>query len=78
MLRAAPLMEADFNFANKLFIGKRMAEWAEGHNDIPDDECCRSCRSHQAIDVAASQCLTFGALRQRHIPGSSLSVNASN
>lgn len=66
-------MEADFNFANKLFIGKRMAEWAEGHNDIPDDECC-----NQAIDVAASQCLTFGALRQRHIPGSSLSVNASN
>lgn len=28
-LRAIALMEADFNFPNKLFLGKRMMEWAE-------------------------------------------------
>ena len=36
-LWAILLMEADFNFPNKLFFDKWMMDWAESHNEIPDE-----------------------------------------
>ena len=54
-------MEADFNFANKLFIGKCMVDWAEDHDEIPA-ECYGSWKNHQAIDVTLNCCLTFDIL----------------
>jgi hypothetical protein len=36
-LRAIALMEADFNFVNKLFLGKRMMDSAETQDTIPEE-----------------------------------------
>jgi hypothetical protein len=36
-LQAIALMEAYFNFANKLFLGKRMMDSAESHEKIPEE-----------------------------------------
>ncbi len=74
-LRAILLMEADFNFANKLFLGKRMMEWAEKHNEIPI-ECYGSRKGHQAIDVAVNRAITWDLLRQKRHAGSIASVDA--
>ena len=76
-LRAILLMEADFNFPNKLFLGKWMVDWAEEHNEVPD-KCYGSCKGHHMIDVAVNRCLTLDILQQKQIPGSILSVDASN
>jgi hypothetical protein len=35
-LHAILLMEADLNFPNKLFLGRRMIEQAEAYDEIPD------------------------------------------
>ena len=50
-LHAILLMEADFNFPNKLFFGRRMLQWAESWNQIPR-EIGGSQNGHQAIDCA--------------------------
>ena len=53
-LRATLLMEADFNFSNKLIFGWRMMHFAEDHNDIPF-ECYGSHQDHKAIDIALNR-----------------------
>jgi hypothetical protein len=50
-------MEADFNFANKLFLGKRMMDSAESHEKIPEEIFAR--RGHQAFEVGICRALTF-------------------
>ena len=50
-LRAILLMEANFNFPNKLFFGQCMLQWAESQNQIPR-EIGGSQNGHQAIDCA--------------------------
>ena len=47
-LRAILLMEADFNFANKLTFGRRMQTLAEKEKLIPD-KCYGSRAGRQAI-----------------------------
>jgi len=60
-LRAILLMEADLNFANKLFFRYRMMIRAEADKAIPD-EVAGSRRARQAIDVALNCCLIRDAI----------------
>jgi hypothetical protein len=63
------LMEADFNFPNKLFLGRCMIEKkAEEYNEIPDEIYAR--KGHQVIEVGINQVLTFNIFRQKWTPGS--------
>ena len=55
-------MEADFNFANKLFFGYHMMNQAKTAEAIPR-EITGSRKAHQAIDVALNQCLMWDAMR---------------
>ena len=50
-LRAILLMEADFNFANKLIFGSRMMKEAMAQNEIPD-ELFGSIKNWEAIEAA--------------------------
>jgi hypothetical protein len=69
-------MEADFNFANKLFLGKQMMDPAESHETIPEEIFAR--RGHQAIEVGICCALTFEIMRQKHTAGSDASLDAGN
>jgi hypothetical protein len=69
------LMEADFNFPNKLFLGRCMIEKkAEEYNEIPDEIYAR--KGHQVIEVGINQVLTFNIFRQKWTPGSDTSLDA--
>ena len=49
-LRAILLMEADFNFVNKLIFGSRMLRHAEARYDLPDENAgSRNGRSYVEI-----------------------------
>ena len=74
-LHAILLMEADFNFPNKLFFGRRMLQWAESRNQIPR-EIGGSQNGHQAINCAINQVLTLDAFRQKRISGAVTSMDA--
>jgi len=60
-LRAILLMEANLNFANKLFFGHRMMMKAEADKAIPK-EISGSRRGQQAINVALNRCLIWDAI----------------
>ena len=62
------LMEADFNFPNKLFFGKQMMDWAESHNEIPD-ECFGSQKGQSAINTAINRKLSLDLMQQKWVPG---------
>jgi len=55
------IMEADLNFANKLFFGYRMMIKAEA-DDAIQDEIAGSRRAKQAIDVALKRGLIWDAI----------------
>ena len=55
-LWATLLMEADFNFSNKLIFGWQMMHFMEDHDDIPF-ECYGSCQDHEVIDIALNRWL---------------------
>ena len=74
-LHAILLMEANFNFPNKLFFGQCMLQWAESRNQIPW-EIGGSQNGHQAIDCAINQVLTLDAFWQKWISGAVTSVDA--
>ena len=74
-LRAILLMEADFNFANKLYFGSRMIRQAEQYDQIPD-ELFGSRRGRTAIEVAMSRRLIADLSRQRRWPTAIASVDA--
>lgn len=69
-------MEADFNFANKLFFGRRMLHWAEDHNEVPI-ECFGSRNGHKAIDVAINRCLFLDIARLKRRPSTLTSADAN-
>jgi len=75
-LRAILLMEADFNFANKLFFGYRMMHRAEYIGVIPR-EIEGSRKAHQAIDVALNRCLIWDVFWLKRISGILTSVDAA-
>jgi len=68
-------MEADFNFANKLFFGKQMMEWAEDHDEFPD-ECFGSRKGRSAINAAINRELSLDLMRQKQTPGTIIAVDA--
>ena len=62
-LRAILLMEADFNFGNNLFFGKRLMRNMEHHNFLPIDTFAR--QQQTASDVAVCKTLLFDIIRTR-------------
>jgi len=76
-LRAILLMEADLNFANKLFFGYRMMIKAEEDKVIPA-EIVGSRKGRQAIDVALNRCLMWDAIRLKRISAIMTSADAAN
>lgn len=62
-LRAILLMEADFNFANHLYFGRRMKAAAEEHGVIPDDTF-GSRENKSSIEVSLCRMLFFDLVRQ--------------
>lgn len=75
-LRAILLMEADFNFSNKLIFGSRMMDWAEEHDEIPV-EIWGSRKNHHAIDVALNRGLTMDLARQKRRSATVTSADAA-
>jgi len=55
-LHALLLMEADFNFGNKMLFGHRMMQQATDSQAIPS-ECFGSVKGHHAIHVLFAGCL---------------------
>ena len=74
-LRAILLMEADFNFANKLIFGSRMVHTATRNGEIPP-ELFGSLQGKEAIEVAIGRRLTADLSRQRRTPLAMSSVDA--
>ena len=62
-LRAILLMEADFNFANSLYIGKRVMEVVTSLNVIPSD-LFSSKKDSCPIEVPLCRLLFFDIIRQ--------------
>jgi len=50
------LMEADFNFGNKMLFGYQMMQQAADSHAIPS-ECFGSVKGHHAIHVSFAGCL---------------------
>ena len=74
-LRAILLMEADFNFANKLIFGNRMMWEATDCNEIPD-EVFGSIKDREAIEAATCRGLIADLSRMTRTPMAISSVNA--
>ena len=62
-LRAILLMEADFNFANHLFFGKRLRASAE-ENNIFSQDTFGSRENNSSIEVSLCRLLFFDMVRQ--------------
>ena len=56
-------MEADFNFANHLYFGKRLKALAEEHNILPDDTF-GSRENNSSIEVSLCRLLFFDLVLQ--------------
>jgi hypothetical protein len=77
-LRAIALLKVDFNWANKLFIGKRMMDWAEINElNLPSETYCGQ-KHFQAIDMFISHCVTLNLFHHKCLTGAITSINASN
>ena len=74
-LRAILLMEADFNFANKLLFGSRMMHQAEEHGVLPAENF-GSRHDHCSIEISLSRLLFFDVVRQRRYSAALASVDA--
>ena len=68
------LMDANFNFTNKLFYGNHMMEWAEAHGEAPQ-ECFGGQTNHQAINNALCRCPSLNTTCQTQISASIASVD---
>ena len=64
-LRAILLMEADFNFGNKILIGKRMMDVAHATDQIPDE--IYSTRGNQASLMSLSRRLLMDLTRMKRV-----------
>lgn len=76
-LRAILLMEADFNFGNKLLIGHRMLEHASQRSLIPP-ELYGGIKGKRADTLALSRRLFTDILNQKRRPGAIASVDAES
>ena len=65
-LRAILLMEADFNFHNKLILGKRMMDLACRHGMVPEE--IYSKKERTAEDAVLHQVLAYDIARQKRTP----------
>ena len=74
-LRAILLMEADFNYHNKLIFGQRMMNLAREHGMIPDEIYNEKGRT--AEDAILQQVLMYDIARQWKRPLIVASVDAS-
>ena len=77
-LWAIALLEGDFNWANKLFIGKHMMDWAETNEPNLPSETYGGQKHFQAIDMSISHCVTLNLFCQKCLTGAIASIDASN
>jgi len=75
-LRAILLMEADFNFHNKLIFGSRMINAARKDGEIPDEQYCE--KQKVSEDGIFQGVLCNDVSRQSKLPSTVTSVDASN
>ena len=75
-LRAILLMEADFNFINKLIFGHRMVQQCERQQRFPN-ELYGSRNKRSAIEVALNRRLTLENLKQKRCNGAIAGVDAA-
>jgi hypothetical protein len=71
-------MEADLNFPNKLFFGKRMMDWADENEEHMPVEAYGSWKHHQSIDMSISRCVSLDIFCQKRIPAAITSLDAAN
>ena len=74
-LRAILLMEADFNFHNRLIFGKRMLDLARKHGIVPPE--IYSEKGRTAEDAVLHQVLAYDIARQTKAPLIVASVDAA-
>ena len=74
-LRAILLMEADFNYHNKLIFGKRMMDLARRHGIVPEEIFSKKERT--AEDAVLAQVLAYDITRQKRAPFIVALVNAA-
>ena len=74
-LRAILLMEADFNYHNKLIFGKRMLDLARKHDLVPEE--IYSEKGKTAEDAVLHQVLAYDIARQKRAPFIVASVDAA-
>ena len=75
-LRAILLMEADFNFHNKLILGKRMVYTARSEALVPAEQY--AIKESTSDDGTFNKVLESDISRQRRLPMCIISVDASN
>ena len=76
-LRAILLMEADFNFANRLYFGRKLCDVAEAAKILPPDQF-GSRKEHSAKEVAICRALFLDIVRQKKWNAALGSYNAQN
>ena len=74
-LRAILLMEADFNFHNKLIFGTQMLELARKHGLVQEE--IYSKKGHTAEDAILHQVLAYNIARQKRAPLIVVSVDTA-
>jgi hypothetical protein len=77
-LWAIDLLEGDLNWANKLFTGKQMMDWAETNETNIPSETYSGHKHFQVIGMSISHCVTLDLFHQKHLTGAIASVDASN
>ena len=76
-LRAILLLEADFNFATKLLVGKRMVETLEFDGALAEEQF-GSRKQRSSIEVALNRRLLSDISRQKRLPMAIAGVDAAH
>ena len=76
-LRAILLMEADFNFSNKILYGTRMVDNVRRFGLMPEDTLTAK-KNRMADDRTLAKVLFFDVVRQFKLPAGLSSVDAVN
>ena len=74
-LQGILLMEADFNFHNKLIFGKRMMDLARRHGMVPEEIYSKKGRTVE--DAVLHQVMAYDIARQKQTPLIVTSVDAA-
>lgn len=75
-MRAILLMEADFNFMNKMIVGDRLLNNARQHGFMAEEIFSEQGRT--AEDGSLAKVLFYDIIRQFRIPGAIASIDAAN